>query len=222
MIHIQAILWYTIKKGDAMNKRKVPKATMQRYPLYLKALKKLQSLGIDRIMSNQLGSFIDVEPTTIRRDFSFIGTLGKQGYGYDVETLIDTFEGHLGGTYNEKIIIVGAGNLGRALMNYNRWNNVVGEVACAFDIDESKVGVVNDIPVYPLSQIAKSIPVGCRIAILTVSHDAQETVDKLIEAGIVGIISFTHDHIRVPKDVFIKYVDVISSIQELVFQVNNI
>lgn len=205
-----------------MSKKRVPKATMHRYPLYLKALKKLHSLGIDRIMSNQLGSFINVEPTTIRRDFSFIGTLGKQGYGYDIKSLIETFEGHLGGTYNEKIIIIGAGNLGRALMNYNRWNSVVGEVACAFDIDDSKIGIVNDIPVYPLSTLQTNMPQGCRLAILTVSHDAQETVDKLIDAGIVGFISFTNDHIRIPRNVFIKNVDVISSIQELVFQVNNI
>ena len=71
-----------------MQNRNVPKATLQRYPVYLKALRKLQKNGVERIMSKELSSFVDIEPTTIRRDFSFLGNLGKQGYGYDVDKLI--------------------------------------------------------------------------------------------------------------------------------------
>ena len=198
----------------------VPKATLQRYPVYLKALRKLQHLGITRIMSRELSEFVDVEPTTIRRDFSFLGSLGKQGYGYDVKALIEIFDGHLGGKFQEKLIIVGAGNLGRALMNYNRWNHVVGEIACAFDISTEKTGNAYEIPVYPLSQLKERMPEGCRIAILAISKDVQETVDLLIEAGIRGIVDFTHEHIQVPKGVTVKEVDVVSMIQELVFETN--
>jgi redox-sensing transcriptional repressor len=198
----------------------VPKATLQRYPVYLKALRKLQHLGISRIMSRELSEFVDVEPTTIRRDFSFLGSLGKQGYGYDVKVLIEIFDGHLGGKFQEKLIIVGAGNLGRALMNYNRWNHVVGEIACAFDISVEKTGNAYEIPVYPLSQLKERMPEGCRIAILAISKDVQETVDLLIEAGIRGIVDFTHEHIQVPKGVTVKEVDVVSMIQELVFETN--
>ena len=198
----------------------VPKATLQRYPVYLKALRKLQHLGISRIMSRELSEFVDVEPTTIRRDFSFLGSLGKQGYGYDVKALIEIFDGHLGGKFQEKLIIVGAGNLGRALMNYNRWNHVVGEIACAFDISIEKAGNAYEIPVYPLSQLKERMPDGCRIAILAISKDVQETVDLLIEAGIRGIVDFTHEHIQVPKGVIVKEVDVVSMIQELVFETN--
>ena len=198
----------------------VPKATLQRYPVYLKALRKLQHLGITSIMSRELSEFVDVEPTTIRRDFSFLGSLGKQGYGYDVKALIEIFDGHLGGKFQEKLIIVGAGNLGRALMNYNRWNHVVGEIACAFDISPEKTGNAYEIPVYPLSQLKERIPDGCRIAILAISKDVQETVDLLVEAGIRGIVDFTHEHIQVPKGVTVKEVDVVSMIQELVFETN--
>ena len=74
-----------------MQNRNVPKATLQRYPVYLKALRKLQKNGVERIMSKELSSFVDIEPTTIRRDFSFLGNLGKQGYGYDVDKLIEIF-----------------------------------------------------------------------------------------------------------------------------------
>lgn len=204
-----------------MKQNKVPKATLQRYPIYLKALRKLHHMGVERIMSRELGNFVDIESTTIRRDFSFIGSLGKQGYGYDVSSLIDVFNGQLGVNFDEKLILVGAGNLGRALMNYNRWNHVVGEIVCAFDTDNDKIGSLSEVPVYHLRDLKQYLPEGCRIAILTVSGNAQETVDLLIESGIVGIVNFTHEHIQAPKGVIIRTVDVVSTIQELIFQVNN-
>lgn len=206
---------------DVTNKLNVPKATMQRYPVYLKALRKLHSMGVDRILSRELSLFVDIESTTIRRDFSFVGSLGKQGYGYDVEKLIDTFDDLLGVNFDEKIVLVGAGNLGKAILNYNRWNHVVGEIVCAFDIDPKRLGKANDIPIYHMSKIEDKLPDGCRIAILTVSQNIQETVDRLVGLGIVGFVDFSGEHIQVPKNVAIKSVDVVSTIQEIIFQANN-
>lgn len=200
----------------------VPKATMQRYPVYLKALRKLYGMGVERVLSRELSLFVDIEPTTIRRDFSFIGSLGKQGYGYDVQTLIETFDDLLGVSFEEKLILVGAGNLGRAILNYNRWNHVVGEIACAFDIEADKLGQVSDIPIYHMSELEERMPEGCRIAIVTVSKNVQETVDRLIDLGIRGIVDFSSEHIQIPDNVVIKTVDVVSTIQELIFETNNI
>ena len=200
----------------------VPKATMQRYPVYLKALRKLHGMGVERVLSRELALFVDIEPTTIRRDFSFIGSLGKQGYGYDVETLITTFDDLLGVSFEEKLILVGAGNLGRAILNYNRWNHVVGEISCAFDIEPDRLGEVSDIPVYHMSEIEENIPEGCRIAIVTVSKNVQETVDRLVALGIRGIVDFSSEHIQIPDNVVVKTVDVVSTIQELIFETNNI
>ena len=205
-----------------MPNRNVPKATLQRYPIYLKALRKLSNSGVERIMSRELSEYVNIQPTTIRRDFSFFGNLGKQGYGYDVSKLIDIFSQELGLEFDEKIILVGAGNLGRALMKYNKWNYVVGEITCAFDISPDRQGVRFGIPVYDLADLEVKIPKGCRIAILTASGDIQPTVDRLIACGIVGIVDFTHEHIQVPKGVAIKSVDVVSSIQELVFETNSL
>ena len=200
----------------------VPKATMQRYPIYLKALRKLYNMGVERILSRELSLFVDIESTTIRRDFSFIGSFGKQGYGYDVKVLIETFDKLLGVSFEEKLILVGAGNLGRAILNYNRWNHVVGEISCAFDVDPNKLGEVSGIPIYHMSELENRIPEGCRIAIVTVSKNVQETVDRLVSLGVKGFVDFSSEHIQVPKDVVIKTVDVVSTIQELIFQTNNI
>ena len=73
-----------IVTGDIMTNRKVPKATLQRYPVYLKALRKLKATGVTRVMSRELAEYVSIESTTIRRDFSFLGNLGKQGYGYPI------------------------------------------------------------------------------------------------------------------------------------------
>ena len=203
-----------------MAERKVPKATLQRYPVYLKALRKLRAEGVKRIMSRELGDYVSIEPTTIRRDFSFLGNLGKQGYGYNVDDLIEIFSEQLGVNFDEKIVLIGAGNLGKALMNYNNWNHVVGEIVCAFDIDPEKAKD-SRVPVYPIEELAERIPQGCRIAILTITGNIQETVDLLVSNGISGIVSFAAEHFSVPQNVYVKNVDVVSSIQELVFEANS-
>ena len=134
--------------------KNVPKATLQRYPVYLKALRKLKRGGVERIMSKELASVVNIEPTTIRRDFSFLGSLGKQGFGYEIDRLIEIFNAQLGMDFEEKIILVGAGNMGRALMKYNKWDYVVGEIVCAFDINLDRQGVRFGIPVYDLDGTA--------------------------------------------------------------------
>lgn len=202
--------------------KKVPKATFQRYPIYLKALRRLLNNGIDRVMSKELAELVGVESTTIRRDFSFLGNLGKQGYGYDVRFLIEIFNRELGLDFDEKIVLIGAGNLGRALMNYNKWDYVVGEIVCAFDMDPSKVGQTFGVEVYSMDDLDRYLPKDCHIAILTISQNVQETVDILVQHGITGFVDFTHQHFVVPKSVVVKAVDVVSSIQELVFESNSL
>jgi redox-sensing transcriptional repressor len=200
----------------------VPKATMQRYPIYLKALRKLHSQSVNRVLSSELSELVNIAATTIRRDLSFIGCLGKQGYGYDVEKLIQVFNEKLGTGFDEKIILIGVGNLGHALLNYNRWNYVVGEIVMAFEIDEKLIGTVKGIPVYHIDQLEEKIPKNCRIAILTASTDIQNVVDRLYRCGVLGLIDFTHQHISVPKGMILKEIDIVANIQELVFETNTL
>lgn len=200
----------------------VPKATMQRYPIYLKALRKLHSQNVNRVLSSELSELVNIAATTIRRDLSFIGCLGKQGYGYDVEKLIQVFNEKLGTGFDEKIILIGVGNLGHALLNYNRWNYVVGEIVMAFEIDEKLIGTVKGIPVYHIDQLEEKIPKNCRIAILTASTDIQNVVDRLYRCGVLGLIDFTHQHISIPKGMILKEIDIVANIQELVFETNTL
>ena len=200
----------------------VPKATMQRYPIYLKALRRLSSQGVQKVLSSQLSEQVGIASTTIRRDLSFIGCLGKQGFGYDVEKLIKIFNEVLGTGFDEKIVMIGVGNLGQALLNYNRWDYVVGEIVMGFEKNPDLCGMVKNIPVYNIDELEKRIPKDCRIAIVAISGDAQEIVDRLYKCGVIGIIDFTHTHIKAPKGMIIKPVDIVTNIQELVFQTNTL
>lgn len=202
----------------------ISKSTLKRYPVYLKALRKLSQDGIKRIMSSELSEYVDIKSTTIRRDFSLIGQLGKQGYGYDVDELIDIFSKELGAQYDEKMILIGVGRLGTAILNYNNWNHVAGEIVCAFDKqpdkrnNEPKVNV----PVYHIDQLKEKFPDGCEIAILCIPDGAQDIVNELHELGVKGIVNFTREHFVLPEGMIKEDVDVVSTIQEMVFEVNSL
>ena len=201
----------------------ISKATLKRYPVYLKALRKLANEGKSKVMSSELADYVGIKSTTIRRDFSLLGQLGKQGYGYDIETLIDIFRKELGDNYEEKMILIGVGRLGTAILNYNNWNQVAGEIVCAFDIqpekrnNEPKVNV----PVYHVSQLREKMPENCEIAILCIPSGAQEIVDELHELGVKGIVNFTREYFVLPEGMIKRDVDFVAAIQELVFEVNS-
>ena len=202
----------------------ISKATLKRFPVYLKALRKLSQNGKKRIRSTELSEYVDIKATTIRHDFSLIGQLGKQGYGYDVDELIDIFAKQLGEDYDEDMILIVVGRLGKAILNYNNWNHVAGEIVCAFDLQPEKRNKEDkvNVPVYHISQLKEKFPQGCEIAILCIPSGAQEIVDELHKLGVRGIVNFTREHFVLPEGMIKSDVDVVSVIEELVFEVNSL
>lgn len=203
---------------------KISKATLRRYPVYLKALRKLSENNVKRIMSSQLSESVGIKSTTIRRDFSLIGQLGRQGYGYDVDSLINIFSKELGEDFDEKMVLIGVGRLGTAILNYNNWSHVAGEIVCAFDSQAEKRShepKVN-VPVYDIKDLKEKFPAGCEIAILCIPSGSQKIVDELHELGVKGIVNFSREHFVLPEGMIKRDVDVVSTIQELVFEVNSL
>lgn len=212
------------KENNKTNMPSISRATMARFPKYLKALRKLQGEGYRRVFSHEISDLVNIPPTTIRRDFTFLtydDNLGRQGRGYQTQLLVDVLTTELGLNVEEPIILIGVGNMGQALLKYNKWHDTVGEIVCGFDVDVDKEGMIYDVPIYSLDLLEEHIPVGCKIAILAVSGDVQDTVDHLMDLGIKGFVDFTHEHFTVDEGVEVKTVDVISAIQELVVQINN-
>ena len=154
-----------------MTKSTVPNATIKRLPIYYRYFQFLKDEGTQKISSGELSDGIKIDSATIRRDFSYLGALGKRGYGYDVNELVAFFKKLLNQDKRTNVALVGVGNLGNALLNYNfsRTNNV--RIAAAFDIDKSIVGTVKSgVPVYDISEIKEQLSLQqIDVVILTVS-----------------------------------------------------
>ncbi|MTD41635.1 redox-sensing transcriptional repressor Rex [Erwinia sp. CPCC 100877] len=202
----------------------IPKATARRLPLYYRYLRILHGAGKNKVSSTELSEAVQVDSATIRRDFSYFGELGKRGYGYDVENLMNFFAKTLNDDELTNVALIGVGNLGSALLKFKFHQSNSIRVSCAFDINENIVGrIVDGIPVYPMSDMMEQIRIQqIEVAILTLpARKAQEVVNQLAAAGIKGILNFTAARLVVPGDVLIQNVDLTNELQTLIYFLHN-
>lgn len=203
-----------------MPNRKIPRATAKRLPVYYRYLNVLLNANKHRVSSTELSEAVQVDSATIRRDFSYFGELGKRGYGYDVEKLLNFFKGILKQDKLTSVALVGVGSLGSALMNYNFHQSTNLRISAAFDPKESLANTVKSgIPVYPVEDIKKQIKEQqIDAVILTVpGSESQAVTDQLVEAGVHGILNFTPVRLSVPKDVQVQNIDLTNELQTLIY-----
>lgn len=207
-----------------MKTQTIPRATAKRLPLYYRYLRVLLDSGKTKVSSTELSEAVKVDSATIRRDFSYFGELGKRGYGYDVESLLEFFGKILTEDRLTNVALIGVGNLGNALLNYgfHQGNNI--RISAAFDVKEDLVGrIVEGIPVYPMSDMVEQIKrQQIEIAIMTVpSSAAQDVANQLIEAGVRGIMNFTPVRLTTPKHVQVQSVNLTHELQTLIYFLNH-
>ncbi|MBQ7315287.1 MAG: redox-sensing transcriptional repressor Rex [Clostridia bacterium] len=173
----------------------VSPAVIKRLPRYRRYLGDLVSAGRERISSAELSRMMGVTASQIRQDLNCFGGFGQQGYGYHVPTLYDTISELLGTTEGYRAVIVGAGNLGRALAATHMFERRGVNRLALFDIDPRVIGTtVHGLPVYSVSQLSDF----CRehavdIGVLTVPKEAaDEVVHALIQGGVRGIWNFAN------------------------------
>ncbi|HBI1880278.1 TPA: redox-sensing transcriptional repressor Rex [Enterococcus faecalis] len=203
-----------------MKDQVIPKATARRLPLYYRYLRMLHDTGKNKVSSTELSEAVQVDSATIRRDFSYFGELGKRGYGYDVENLMNFFAKTLNEDELTNVALIGVGNLGSALLKYKFHQSNSIRVSCAFDVNEDiVVRIVDGIPVYPMEDMMEQIRVQqIEVAILTIpARKAQEVVNKLAEAGVKGILNFTAARLVAPPEVLIQNVDLTNELQTLIY-----
>ena len=123
------------KRSNKMVEHDIPRATAKRLPIYYRYLKLLLDSGTVRVSSNELSDAVKFDAATIRRDFSYFGALGKRGYGYDVEALMKFFGEILNQDTLASVALVGVGNLGQALLNFNFHQSSNARIAAAFDVN---------------------------------------------------------------------------------------
>ena len=207
-----------------MSTNDIPKATARRLPIYHRYLRFLHNAGKKRVSSTELSEAVKVDSATIRRDFSYFGALGKRGYGYDVEYLLDFFSKTLNQDRLTNVALIGVGNLGHALLNYNFHvsNNV--RISAAFDVNEDIVGkILSGVPVYPMTDMVEQLRIQqIDVAILTVPQEvAQDATNRLTEAGVRGIMNFTPIRLSVPDNVRVQNVDLTNELQTLIYFLDN-
>lgn len=199
----------------------IPRATAKRLSMYYRMFKRFYAENIEKASSKDIAEAIGIDSATVRRDFSYFGELGRRGFGYDVKKLMDFFADILNDNSITNVILVGVGNMGRALLHYRFHERNKMKIVMAFDADENPiVGTIDQqVPIYGISEIEERLQeTRAQTAILTVpSTKAQEVADTLIAAGIKGILSFSPVNLSVPKDVVVQYVDLTSELQTLLY-----
>ena len=200
----------------------IPRATAKRLSLYYRIFKRFKAEKIEKANSKQIAEAIGIDSATVRRDFSYFGELGRRGFGYDVKKLMNFFADLLNDNAITNVMIVGVGNMGRALLHYRFHERNKMKVVMAFDTDDHpEVGSTTSdgIPIYGISQIKEKIQSGnVQTAILTVpSVKAQEVASILVQAGVKGILCFSPVNLSLPKDVVVQYVDLTSELQTLLY-----
>lgn len=203
---------------------KIPRATLKRLPLYYRFVSSLKSKGIDRVNSKAISDALQIDSATIRRDFSYFGELGKKGYGYNIDSLLDFFKTELSESDMIKIAIVGVGNLGKALLTYNFSIHDDMTITEAFDVKEDVIGqkignvIVKDNDELITTLKKEEIDV---VILTTPERVAQKVADELVQAGVKGILNFTPGRINTPSDVQVHQIDLGIELQSLLFFMKN-
>lgn len=191
------------RKEVIMKRNRISNNVIRRMPMYLRKLEDLLYHGVDRISSNELGSQMGLTPSQIRQDFSCFGEFGQQGYGYRVAELRDQIARILGMNEHYSVVIVGVGNLGHALMENMKFEEIGFKLTAAFDTSPEKIGtVVSGITVMDSANISpwlKENPAD--IAVLTVPKPvAKEMAGTVRDAGVRAIWNFTNTDLDFDKD----------------------
>ena len=203
-----------------MEQVEIPKATAKRLPLYYRYLTILHDAGKKKVSSTEFSEAVQVDSASIRRDFSYFGALGKRGYGYDVNSLLAFFKKILNQDELTNVALVGVGNLGKALLNYNFKSSANIRISAGFDINPKITGtIVSGVPVYDVKEMDQQIrEQQIQIAILTIPEPvAQKITDEIIAAGIKGIMNFTPTRLSAPAGIQIQTLDLATELQTRVY-----
>ncbi len=205
-------------EGAAAPRRGVPEATVARLPVYLRALHALADGGRTTVSSEELAEEAGVNSAKLRKDLSHLGSYGTRGVGYDVSHLVGEISRELGLSRHFSVVLVGVGNLGRALAGYGGFATRGLAIGALLDADRERVGEqiagltvrhIDDLP-----DVVTGISIG---VIATPAAEAQQVCDLLVAAGVTSILNFAPTVLSVPGHVDLRKVDLSIELQILSF-----
>ena len=201
-----------------MAKFVIPQKTVYRLSLYFRIVERLHQNRIETVSSAALAKAAGVKPTQLRKDLTYFGQFGTRGLGYKVESLVTQLASVLRTARFQPVILLGAGNLGSALIHYDGFTKEGFEIVAAFDIrpDRAKSGSLK-IPILPMDRLKEFISEhSVKLAILTVpGTNAQAVTNELVDAGIQAILNFSPSILQVPNNVVVNNVNLAIELENL-------
>ena len=205
-----------------MGNKVISEAVIKRLPRDYRYLEHLEQEGVSKVSSGTLASLLGVTASQVRQDFCNFGGFGQHGYGYDVGYLKRKLAEILGLDRQYDMIIVGAGNIGRALAGYKNFAAEGFKVRALFDI-EVKDPFVGDVPVYKIDKLAEYVKEhGCDIAVIaTQKNVASDVASQLVALGVKSLWNFAPIDLEVPKDVAVENIAMSESLYVLSYRMKN-
>jgi redox-sensing transcriptional repressor len=209
--------------GAMGGEHKLSRASVQRFSLYLRHLERWNLEGSQVVSSGQLGEALGINDAQVRKDLAYLGSLGQPGIGYYTQELITALRHRLGVDRVWSAVVVGVGNLARALLRYRGFTQQGFQFVGLFDADPSKIGqTVEGLEVYSPAKLAEVIAATkADLAVVAVpAETAQQVADALVAAGIKGILNFAPITLRLPPHVSLVAVDLAVQLEQLAFHVH--
>ena len=202
----------------------IPRKAIYRLSVYLRCLSRLKNNSIRTVSSEALAKAAGVKSTQLRKDLTYFGQFGTRGLGYDVDQLGHMISDLLGTNSLQPVVLIGVGNLGLALLSYKGFAAEGFEIVGAFDVDTKRKREKNTAtPLYEMSQLENVIEARqVKMAILTVpASAAQEIANRLVNAGVTGILNFSPIVLTVPEEVTVNNVNLAIELENLSYFVQH-
>ncbi len=207
-----------------MRIKPIPDQTISRLFPYLRALICLSEKGTDIVSSTSLSEICNINASIIRKDFSYFGEFGKRGIGYNVNNLLQAIRSILKIQKIKQVVLIGVGNIGRALLSYSSFPSEGIKIIAAFDSNEEIIGAeINGITIQDINDIEKTIKTE-NIKIVILATPVSETgavASKLAKLGINAILSFSPCRINMPKNIEVKCIDLSTELARLIYYSHN-
>ena len=207
-----------------MEEKKISSAVIRRLPRYYRYLGELMETGVQRISSKELSARMKVTASQIRQDLNNFGGFGQQGYGYNVQYLYEEIGKILGIDREHNMLIIGAGNLGKAIINYSAFEKRGFIIKGIFDNNPKLKGTkIRDIEVRMMDELTDFIRENAiEIVALTIPKEAAKQIARVVaDAGVKAIWNFAHTDLNLPDDVIVENVHLSESLMRLSYTIAN-
>lgn len=207
-----------------MEEKKISSAVIRRLPRYYRYLGELMETGVQRISSKELSARMKVTASQIRQDLNNFGGFGQQGYGYNVQYLYEEIGKILGIDREHNMLIIGAGNLGKAIINYSDFEKRGFIIKGIFDNNPKLKGTkIRDIEVRMMDELTDFIRENAiEIVALTIPKEAAKQIARVVaDAGVKAIWNFAHTDLNLPDDVIVENVHLSESLMRLSYTIAN-